>query len=176
MPISKATIEDIPSLLKVINAAYRGEASTKGWTTEAHLLVGELRTDEASLLELFNNKNAVVLKFINNNEAILGNVYLEKQKDKLYLGLFSVSPDAQSQGIGKQLLKAADEYAAEQNCSSIYMTVISARHELIAWYMRHGYKPTGESKPFPADERFGVPTQPLELIVLQKTLGNGRNE
>jgi len=172
MPIIKATTEDIPSLLKVINAAYRGEASTKGWTTEAHLLVGELRTDETSLLELFNNQNAVILKFINNDEEILGNVYLEKQNDKLYLGMFSVSPGAQSQGIGKQLLTAADEYAAEQNCSSIYMTVISARHELIAWYMRHGYEPTGESKPFLVDERFGVPTQPLELIVLQKILSN----
>jgi ribosomal protein S18 acetylase RimI-like enzyme len=167
MPISKATVEDIPSLLKVINAAYRGEASTKGWTTEAHLLVGEFRTDEASLLELFGNQNAVVLKFLNDDE-ILGNVYLEKQNDKLYLGLFSVLPAAQSQGIGKQLLKAADDYAGEQNCSAIYMTVISARHELIEWYMRHGYKPTGESKPFPADERYGIPTQPLELIVLQK--------
>jgi ribosomal protein S18 acetylase RimI-like enzyme len=172
MPISKATVEDISSLLKVINAAYRGEASTKGWTTEAHLLVGELRIDEASLLELFNNKNAVVLKFINNNEEILGNVYLEKQNDKLYLGLFSVSPDAQSQGIGKQLLKAANDYAIEQNCSSIYMTVISARHELIAWYVRHGYNRTGESKPFPVDEKFGKPTQRLELIVLQKILAN----
>lgn len=170
MPISKATIKDIPSLLKVINAAYRGEASTKGWTTEAHLLVGALRTDEISLLELFANENAVILKYTNNDEEILGNIYLEKQKDKLYLGLFSVSPDAQSQGIGKQLLKAADDYAKEQNCSAIYMTVISARHELIAWYMRHGYKPTGESKKFQVDEKFGVPTQPLEIIVLQKAV------
>ena len=170
MHITKAIASDIPALLNIINAAYRGEASTKGWTTEAHLLLGELRTDETSLLELFNNKNAAILKFSNDSGDILGNVYLEKQDEKLYLGMFSVLPTAQSQGIGKQLLKAADEYAKEQSCSSIYMTVISARHELIAWYMRHGYKPTGESKPFPADERFGVPTQPLELIVLEKNL------
>jgi ribosomal protein S18 acetylase RimI-like enzyme len=172
MPITKATSEDIPSLLKVINAAYRGEASTKGWTTEAHLLVGELRIDEASLLQLINNKNAAILIYTNDAREILGNVYLEKQNEKLYLGLFSVLPTAQSQGIGKQLLKAADEYATAQNCSLIYMTVISARHELIAWYMRHGYKQTGELKPFPVDERFGVPTQPLELMVLQKKLSN----
>ncbi|CAN5837148.1 GNAT family N-acetyltransferase [soil metagenome] len=170
MSIAKATIADIPALVKLVNSAYRGEASTKGWTTEAHLLVGELRTDETSILELLNKKNAVILKFANGDNEILGNVYLEKQDDKLYLGMFSVSPGAQSQGIGKKLLKAADDYAAQQNCSSIYMTVISARQELIAWYMRHGYKATGESKPFPVDERFGIPTQVLELIIFEKSI------
>lgn len=170
MFISKATIADIPALVKLVNSAYRGEASAKGWTTEAHLLVGEFRTDETSIVELLNNKNAAILKFTSEDHELLGNVYLEKQEDKLYLGMFSVSPGAQSQGIGKNLLKAADDYAAQQNCSSIYMTVISARNELIAWYMRHGYKLTGESKPFPVDERFGVPTQALELIILEKRI------
>lgn len=170
MPINKAAIKDIPELLTVINSAYRGEASTKGWTTEAHLLIGELRIDEETLLELINKNNALILLYNGDEGKILGNVYLEKQNEKLYLGLFSVSPDAQSQGIGKQLLKAADEYAREQDCTSIYMTVISARHELIAWYMRHGYAPTGESKSFAVDEKFGKPTQPIELIVLQKNL------
>lgn len=170
MPITKAAIKNIPELLTVINSAYRGEASTKGWTTEANLLIGDLRIDEESLLELFSRNNAVILLYNNDEGKILGNIYLEKQNKKLYLGLFSVSPEAQAQGIGKQLLKVADEYAREQNCSSIYMTVISARHELIAWYMRHGYVPTGESKPFAVDEKFGKPTQPFELIVLQKIL------
>ena len=39
MPVSKASIEDIAELVPLINSAYRGEASKKGWTTEADLLV-----------------------------------------------------------------------------------------------------------------------------------------
>ena len=41
MNISKATIKDIPHLEKLINSAYRGEESKKGWTTEADLLEGK---------------------------------------------------------------------------------------------------------------------------------------
>jgi hypothetical protein len=36
--IIKATISDIPALNILINSAYRGETSKKGWTTEEHLL------------------------------------------------------------------------------------------------------------------------------------------
>jgi hypothetical protein len=50
------------------------------------------------------------------------------------------------------------------------MTVISVRDTLIAWYERHGYKKTGETKPFPTDSKFGVSNQPLEFIVLEKPL------
>ena len=91
-----------------------------------------------------------------------------KKESRLYLGMFSVSPAAQGKGIGKKLLAAADEYAKEHNCNSIYMTVITVRHELIAWYEKHGYQRTGKVLPFPVDERYGTPTQPLEMMVLEK--------
>ncbi|QEC67671.1 GNAT family N-acetyltransferase [Panacibacter ginsenosidivorans] len=170
MPITKANIEDISALLKLVNSAYRGEASTKGWTTEAHLLKGDLRTDEPTLLKQFQNKNAVILKFTNERDEITGCVYLEQKDHKIYLGMLSVSPAAQSQGIGKKLLQAAEAFANERQCEAVYMTVISVRQELIAWYKRHGYVNTGETKPFPVEERFGVPTQALEFIVLEKII------
>jgi hypothetical protein len=52
------------------------------------------------------------------------------------------------------------------------MTVIVQRVELIAWYERHGYRRTGETKPFPyGDERFGLPRRDdLAFEVLSKTL------
>lgn len=82
--------------------------------------------------------------------------------------MFSVSPSAQGKGIGKRLLYAADEYAKKQQCSLIYMTVITVRQDLIAWYEKNGYQRTGKVLPFPVDERFGIPTQPLEMMVLEK--------
>jgi hypothetical protein len=49
------------------------------------------------------------------------------------------------------------------------MTVISVREELISWYLRHGYRLTGERKPFVVpDVRWGIPKQPLEFVVLEK--------
>lgn len=43
----------------------------------------------------------------------------------------------------------------------IRMTVVHVRDTLIAWYARRGYRPTGDTEPFPyADERFGRPKRP----------------
>jgi ribosomal protein S18 acetylase RimI-like enzyme len=167
MNISKATLEDIPQLVRLINSAYRGEHSRKGWTTEANLL-GGLRTDQDSLEKMMNKKNAVILKFCSEDNMLQGCVYLEKKENKMYLGLLTVSPLEQAKGIGKKLLFAAEKYAGDQNCSVIEMTVISIRNELIKWYQKHGYYKTGETKPFPSDAKFGIPKQPLEFIVLQK--------
>jgi ribosomal protein S18 acetylase RimI-like enzyme len=139
----------------------------KGWTTEAHLLDGELRTDQETLDHLMYMGS--FLKYTEGNK-IQGCVYLQNQNEKLYLGMLSLSPDIQARGIGKKLLAASEKYAREKNCSSIIMNVISIRHELINWYERHGYKQTGEIKPFPADNKFGVPLTSLEFIVLKKNL------
>jgi len=148
---------------------FRSEPSKKGWTTEADLLDG-LRTDPESLEKLMNKPDAVILKFCDENNLLQGCVYLEKKEKKMYLGMLTVSPTQQANGIGKKLLLAAEKYAGDQKCSTIEMTVISVRYELITWYQKHGYYKTGETKPFPSDARFGIPKQPLEFIVLQKDL------
>ena len=167
--ITKATSDDIPELNKLVNSAYRGESSKKGWTTEERLL-GGIRTDEEGLTQTFENKNVTILKYT-ENDKIIGTVSLEKQGEKLYLGMLTVSPDLQGGGIGKQLLKAAEVFAQEENIPIIVMTVISVRAELIAWYERHGYVRTGEIKPFPMDDpNFGLPKEFLEFIVLEKNV------
>lgn len=170
MPISIAVIQDIPVLVTLINSAYRGEASKKGWTTEADLLEGELRTDIPTLTEIMNNPQAVVLKYTTPENIITGSVYLEKQERGLYLGMLTVSPLQQANGIGRKLMRAAEKYAKENNCPCVFMNVISLRPELVAWYERLGYQKTGETKPLPDDNRFGIPTQPLEFAIMQKDI------
>lgn len=169
MIIRKAISKDISALVSLINNAYRGDESKNGWTTEADLLDG-IRTDADSLEEMINKKNAVILQSFNENNVLNGCVYLEKRKTKMYLGMLTVSPLEQAKGIGKQLLIEAEKYASQQKCSLIEMTVISVRHELIAWYQKHGYKNIGKTKPFPNDIKFGIPKQPLEFIVMQKEI------
>jgi len=170
MSISAVVKEDIPALVNLINSAYRGEASTKGWTTEAHLLKGDQRTDKEELQKLIGTSDAVMLKYINEGGELTGCVYLKQDSHSIYLGMLTVSPLAQSQGIGKKLLAEAENYTRKMNCNAINMTVISVRDELINWYQRHGYQPTGEIKPFPVDHQFGIPSQPLEFIVLEKRI------
>ena len=51
--IIPASLTDITSLVKLVNSAYRGENSKKGWTTEADLL-GGIRINEITLASIFS--------------------------------------------------------------------------------------------------------------------------
>lgn len=161
--------EYIPELVELVNSAYRGDASKKGWTTEADIISGELRVDEQSIHKMLAEPGAAIL-VCRNVSSIVGSVYLKKENGGLYLGMLSVSPEAQGFGIGKQLMSAAETYAKENYYNSIHMTVINIRHELISWYERQGYSNTGETKPFHDDPRFGKATQPIHFIVLRKEI------
>ena len=169
MEIVKATISDVPEIGKLVNKAYRGDTSRKGWTTEADLLDG-IRIDIPMLEDHVSDDNSTILKCIDDEGKLIGCVYLKKEQEKLYLGMLTVEPELQAKGIGKRLLQAAEQMAMEEECKSIVMTVITSRSELIDWYKRHGYKETGEKQPFPTSERFGKPKKQLEFLVMQKTL------
>lgn len=166
---SLATLTDTPAITALVNSAYRGESSKKGWTTEADLLDG-LRTNEDELSKIIQKSGSVILKCTNQEDTLLGCVYLEIKNESLYLGMLTVSPEKQAAGIGKYLLGEAEQYARENHCRFITMTVISIRKELIAWYERRGYLATGELLPFPKDPVFGHPRQELFFIVMKKQI------
>jgi ribosomal protein S18 acetylase RimI-like enzyme len=167
--LTLATAADAPELAAFVNSVYRGPESEKGWTTEAHLLDGQ-RTDPESLRAQLAPDHAHMLLARAADGRLLGSVYLERQPDALYLGMLSVAATLQNQGLGKQLLAAAEDFARQHELPRIRITVISVRHELLAWYERHGYRRTGQVVPFPSDPRFGLARQPLELLVLEKPL------
>jgi ribosomal protein S18 acetylase RimI-like enzyme len=167
--ISKAEQHDVEAIAKLVNSAYRGEHARKGWTTEADLIDGT-RTDAAALSDIIKRPDTVILKY-ELDGTIVGCVELKTGNGKLYLGMLTVEPGIQGGGIGKKMLQAAEDFARDQKCHSVYMTVITIRKELIDWYVRHGYADTGERKPFAFnDARFGLPKQKLEFLVLEKVL------
>jgi ribosomal protein S18 acetylase RimI-like enzyme len=167
--ITKATLQDIPALNTLINSAYRGESSKKGWTTEAHLLEGK-RTTEEELKEIFLDPKNTFLKYT-ENDKIIGSVLLVEKEHQLYVGMLTVSPELQNSGIGKKMLAEAEVHAKTLGLSTLSMTVVSVRSELIAWYNRHGYVDTGEREPFPAsDIHINVSDKPLEFIHLEKKI------
>ncbi len=168
--ISIAGTPDIAALKDLLNSAYRGESSKQGWTTEAGLISGNTRTDDATLQEVIQRPGSVFLKYTDENQQVTGCVNLQQHDHKIYLGMFSVSPQLQGGGIGKQLLIASEEYARYLKCTAIYMTVISVRTELINWYERHGYKDTGERKPFAEDGLTGRHLRELEFMVMEKSI------
>ncbi len=172
MSILPATLSDIPALLTLVNSAFRGDSARQGWTHEADLLHGDLRTDEHGLRDLLQEPDGTVLKYCSDTGRLEGCVYLHLKTNELYLGMLTVAPAKQGAGIGKLLMVAAETHAQQSGCAKIRMRVLSTRQELIAWYERHGYRPSGETEPYAFDHKFGVPTQPLEFVILEKTMND----
>ncbi len=162
--------EDVRAITALLNSAYRGESSKQGWTNEVHLIGGNQRTDEPSLKKVMELDDSIVLKYLSEEQKIIGCVNLQKHDSKIYLGMFSVAPQLQGLGIGKQLLHAAEEYANDVLCTAIYMSVIDVREDLINWYKRNGYSETGERKEFIEDDVSGNHLQPLAFIYLEKQI------
>jgi ribosomal protein S18 acetylase RimI-like enzyme len=169
LKMQRATSENSVELAALINSAYRGESSRKGWTTEADLLGGQ-RTDADALFEMLADPSQAFLIF-KQTQKIIGCVLLKNESPWGYLGMLTVDPTQQSQGLGKSILAQAEFWAKEHwSTKSIWMTVITQRTELIDWYLRRGYLKTALRLPFPQhDPRFGIPKrQDLEFVRLEK--------
>ncbi len=168
----KATETDAESITRLVNSAYRGSSSKNGWTTEADLLAGQ-RTDPSMILETLHKPKTCFL-LAEKQGQVIGSVQLEKiSPETCYFGMFAIDPCLQAQGTGRGMVAEAEKFAKwELGCEFMEMTVITVRHELIAWYERLGYEKTGETRPFPyGDERFGIPLRDdLALGVWRKRL------
>ena len=91
------------------------------------------------------------------------------------IGMVTVSPARQNRGLGRLILEKAEQWARRAGALTARMTVISVRAELLAWYGRRGYRPTGETARFPYGEpRVGRPLRDdLAFLVLSKDLRAG---
>jgi len=168
--VTPATIDDAAGITRLLNSAYRGESSRGGWTTEADLIAGDTRTTISQVEDLIRQPGSVFL-LLKDGTDLLGCVNLQVHGHRVYFGMFSVQPGQQGRGLGKILLNAAEEFARQEGCNAIYMSVISRRAELISWYQRHGYQDTGERKPFQEDGISGKHLLPLEFMTLEKAIG-----
>jgi ribosomal protein S18 acetylase RimI-like enzyme len=166
-----ATPDDAAAIVALVESAYRGDISRKGWTTEADLLDGQ-RTDPVGVGELITKAGSCML-LGERDGVLLACANLERRGNAAYFGMFSVRPDLQGGRIGRSMLAEAERFAKhEWKVPEMQMTVISVRDELIAWYERRGYRRTGIHSPFPyGDERFGIPKRDdLRFELLVKTL------
>jgi ribosomal protein S18 acetylase RimI-like enzyme len=168
-----ATADDVSAVVALVESAYRGDASRAGWTTEADLLDGR-RTDVDAVRAIITSAASRMLLGVTGERGLLACCQLERRDGEVaYFGMFAVSPLFQGAGIGNRLLAEAERIARDDWASTtMQMSVISLRRDLIAWYERRGYAATGESQPFPhGDERFGLPRRTdLTFDVLAKAL------
>jgi ribosomal protein S18 acetylase RimI-like enzyme len=179
---------DVPGIVDLVESAYRGESSRAGWTTEADLLDGP-RTDAEAIAAVLAGPGSTML-LAEADGQLVGCCLLElpgppptapalstpPPTAEVHFGMFAVRPGRQGQGWGGQILAEAERLARDQwSASTMVLSVLAQRPDLIAWYERRGYRRTGESRPFPyGNERVGVPKRPdLSFAVLAKPLVGG---
>jgi ribosomal protein S18 acetylase RimI-like enzyme len=166
--------DELDEIAALVNGAYRGETSKAGWTSETELLGGQ-RTDADTLrAQLAASPGATILTMRESEIGeIIGSVWLEPSGGAAYyLGMLTVNPTRQADGLGRVLLARAESFASAAGARTMRLTVIEQRESLIAWYERRGYRRTGEVKPFPdVDERVEAPRRgDLRLLVFEKAL------
>jgi GNAT superfamily N-acetyltransferase len=169
--VREALESDLPAVVALVQSAYRGDSSTAGWTTEAHLLDGQ-RTDVGMLAPVLADPNQAILLF-EDADQLRACITVERRADCGYIGMVTVQPTGQSQGMGRRILETAETHIRDEwGFDRAQMTVIAQRTELIVWYERRGYHLTGDIVPFPYDEaRFGEPKRSdLYLVVMEKAL------
>jgi GNAT superfamily N-acetyltransferase len=98
--------------------------------------------------------------------AIVGCVYLEKHGDRMYLGLLCIDPSQQGKGLGRKLMAAAEEFALNAGCVAMDLRTISPRTDIQPFYAHLGYSVTGMS-PIPPE----IPTVvPAHFVHMSKSL------
>jgi ribosomal protein S18 acetylase RimI-like enzyme len=166
-----ARLVDAPAVVSLIESAYRGEESKRGWTTEADLLDGQ-RTSPEAITEIITAPASHMLLAEADGELV-GCCHVESRADRhAYVGMVTVRPGLQGQGVGRALVaKAEHEARSRWGAAVMQMQVVRQRPELIAWYERLGYRDTGDTLPFPYDHPGLIARRTdLEFLILAKPI------
>lgn len=156
---------DLPMLHPMIERAYRGDTARAGWTHEADLLSAP-RSSLDVLESILADPRQRLLSAWSGNRPVGCVAIADRGAGLVYLGQLCVEPMLQAAGIGRMLITSAERTAARAfGATRMEMTVIDRRVELIAYYLRRGYRETGEARPFPV-----AVDPPLTMTVLEKPL------
>jgi GNAT superfamily N-acetyltransferase len=154
MTTRPAEPDEAPALARLISLAYRVEDFFK---------IGD-RTDAADVRARMKEGAFLVLE--DDEGAIAGCVYVTRHDYVGYFGMLSIDPARQGQGLGSQLIEAAEAHCRDSGCREMELEVVNLRTELPPYYRRFGYVERG-TRPFTDTERA---SRPCHFIVMSKRL------
>ena len=138
--IRDADAADLPSLLELINAAYR--------PAEGHFIEGD-RLTGPELHDYFARGRFLVAA--RDGESPAACVFVQPgAAGRAYLGLLAVEPTAQRRGLGRLMMAAAEQHCRRAGRCAIDILIVSLRTELPPFYASLGFVACGTT---PFDDR-----------------------
>jgi ribosomal protein S18 acetylase RimI-like enzyme len=151
--IRDAKLSDAEAIARLVNEAFLVE----------QFFIERDRTNPETVLELMTRGKFLLA---NDEQALVGAIYVELRGDRGYFGMLSIDPSRQGMGVGHRLADAAEIYFRESGCRWSDLMIVHVRPELQRLYVRWGYKETGTS-PYTDPH----PTKiPVHFILMSKPL------
>ena len=113
-------------------------------------------------------RTGTVLATEDADGQLLGCIYIEAHERQGYMGQLAVDPAHQGKGLARLLIAAAEERLRGQGFSSVKITVLNTRPELLPIYRHFGFVETGTE-----EARLSRPVKPgveCHFIVMMKQL------
>lgn len=130
MIIKKATLEDLEEILNLQKTAYISEAQLYN-----DFSIPPLTQTLENINEEFSSK--LFLKACTSGK-IIGSVRAFEKDGTCFIGRLIVHPDMQNKGIGKQLMKAIEEYFNHCKMYELFTGKTSIKN--LCFYEKLGYK------------------------------------
>jgi ribosomal protein S18 acetylase RimI-like enzyme len=109
---------------------------------------------------------------------IVGSVRIRRLDEETgFFGLLAVHPADQGKGVGRELVRFAEELSRERGATTMELRLLVPREgddahkeRLHGWYSRLGYRPVGRAD-FSASHPDAQSRGPLDILTYRKKLG-----
>jgi ribosomal protein S18 acetylase RimI-like enzyme len=151
--LRKAVPADVLAIVDLINRAFAVEKFFKS---------GE-RIDAVGLTEMMKSGEFLLLE---SSGAMIACVFVRITGERAYAGTLAVDPLQQKSGIGRRMMRGAEDYARARDCEVLDIRIVNVRPELSEIYTKLGFVPTG----IESAEVIKTATQPVHFITMSKPL------
>jgi ribosomal protein S18 acetylase RimI-like enzyme len=133
--IRVASANHIAALVPLINTTFAIETFLEGVRTSTEHLARTMETGDLLIAE-------------DDGACVVACVSASAKESAGYFGMLAVDPAQQGAGLGRIMVKAAEDYLRDHGCREIRIDVLSLRTDLLPFYRRLGYIEIG-TRPAP---------------------------
>ncbi|KKY35154.1 putative gnat family [Diaporthe ampelina] len=169
-----AAPEDAAQIQNLIQSAFRAADTRAKWTGSAEL-ASQFHISVDEVLASISKPDRAVLVATDpaTGNPVASVEAFRRDPGLARLSMLAVDSAYQRGGLGRRVLARAEDHCRRAwGSRRLGLNALSTREELIAWYVRCGFRRTGETSAFPR-ERFAGLELPEDLcfVELEKDLG-----